>query len=177
MLGVLAFAPIRPKNLASLKISRHLIHGKERWFIVVPCEETKTAKRIQFEIPPLLVPYLTAYLAVVRPTILRGRTHTALWVSPKGGALSYVGICKSFARLSTRLGVRISPHDARDAADTTWAIARPDQICVARDLLYHSKLDTTNLYNRAGGIEASRAYRQVIATLRRQQRRRGAGLR
>ncbi len=166
MIALLAFAPIRPKNLASLEIGRHLVQERNRWFIVVPREETKTGKRIQFEIPDLLVPYLTTYLTAIRPTILRGGTHTALWASPKGGGLSYVGIVKSFARLSERLGLRFSPHDVRDAAVTTWAIARPDQIGVSRDLLYHSKLDTTNLYNRAKGIEASRTYRQTLAGMR-----------
>jgi hypothetical protein len=62
--------------------------------------------------------------------------------------------------------MRISPHDARDAAVTTWAIARPDQIAVSRDLLYHTKLDTTQLYNRVMGIEASRVHRQVISQIR-----------
>jgi integrase len=166
MVGLLAFAPLRPKNLAALEIGRHVLVDRDRWFVVVPHAETKTRKRMQFEIPELLVPYLTVYLEGVRPAILRGRRHTALWVSSKGGALSYVGITKSFARLSTCLGVRFSSHDARDAAVTTWAIARPDQICVARDLLYHSRLDTTELYNRARGIEASRAYRQVICEIR-----------
>ncbi len=125
------------------------------------------------KLPETLVPYLTVYLEIVRPAILRSKIHTALWVSAKGGALSYVGLGKSFARISSRLGVRISPHDARDAAVTTWAIARPSQIAVARDLLYHSRLDTTNLYNRTKGIEASRAYRQVLAEIRKDARNRG----
>ena len=73
----------------------------------------------------------------------------------------------------SRLGFRITPHDARDAAATTWAISAPDQIGVARDLLAHSDLRTTiRHYNRARGIEASRAYSQVIAGMRRRQNRR-----
>jgi integrase/recombinase XerD len=169
MLGFVAYMPLRPKNLASIEIGRHLVLVRDRWFVIIPREETKTKKPNQFEIPKILLPYLTFYLDTVRPGILRGRRHNALWVSPKGGPLSYVGITKSFARLSKRLGVRFSPHDARDAAVNTWAIARPDQICVARDLLYHSKLDTTGLYNRVRGIEASRAYRQVICEIRKKQ--------
>ena len=102
--------------------------------------------------------------------MLRGKTHGALWVSAKGGALSYVGIVKSFTQISERLGVRISPHDVRDAAVNTWAIARPDQITVARNVLYHSRLDTTGLYNRVKGIEASRAHRQIISELRKNSR-------
>jgi len=71
-----------------------------------------------------------------------------------------------------RLGIRITPHDARDAAATTWAVAAPEQIGVARDLLAHSDLRTTNkYYNRAKGIEASRAHAQVVVAMRKQARR------
>ncbi len=169
--ALVAYVPIRPRNLTSLEIGRHVVRDGERWFVFLPRDETKTSKRVEFEIPEILIPYLNLYLENVRPKISGGKTLNALWVSPKGGRLSYVGITKSFARLSTRLGVRFSPHDARDAAVTTWAIARPDQICVARDLLYHSKLDTTDLYNRTKGIEASRAYRLMIREIRNKQRR------
>ena len=142
--------------------------------MMISSEETKTKQPIEFSVPELLVPYLSYYLDAVRPRILRSITCTALWVSPKSGStLSRVGISKSFKRLSKHLGIRISPHDARDAAATTWAIAAPDQIGVARDLLAHSDLRTTTRhYNRARGIEASRAYRQVIADMRRKQVRR-----
>lgn len=72
------------------------------------------------------------------------------------------------AVLTKRLGIRITPHDARDAAATTWAIAAPEQIGVARDLLAHSDLrPTTTYYNRAKGIEGSRAHGRLIARLRR----------
>jgi integrase len=71
-----------------------------------------------------------------------------------------------------RLGIRIAPHDGRDAGATTWAIAAPDQIGVARDLLGHSDLGTTTRhYNRARGIEASRAYALLIKGMRRKQHR------
>ena len=67
-----------------------------------------------------------------------------------------------------RLGIRIARHDARDAAATTWAIAAPEQMGVARDLLAQSDLRmTTKYYNRAKGIEASRAHGRLIARLRR----------
>jgi hypothetical protein len=41
-------------------------------------------------------------------------------------APSYVGVVKSFQRLSERFGIRIAPHDVRDAAATTSAILAPD---------------------------------------------------
>jgi len=173
MVALLAFIPLRHKNLAALEIGRHIVREGDRWFVIVPREKTKTGTPIEFAIPELLTPYLTFYLDVVRPRMLRRPTCAALWVSNQGGALSYVAIKHIFRRLSSRLGFRIAPHDARDAAATTWAISAPDQIGVARDLLAHSDLRTTiKHYNRARGIEASRTYRQVIAGMRRRQNRR-----
>ena len=173
MAAFLAFIPIRRKNLAALELGRHVVLDRDRWFVIIPREEAKTGTPIEFSVPELLKSYLAYYLDFVRPRILRRSTCPALWVSPKcGGALSHVGIAKGFSRLSSRLGFRITPHDARDAAAPTWAISVPDQIGVARDLLAHSDLRTTiKHYNRARGIEASRAYSQVIAGMHRKQNR------
>jgi integrase len=94
----------------------------------------------------------------------------ALWVSSKEGALSASAFRPIMARYTdNRLGMMITLHDARDAAATTWAIAAPDQIGVARDLLAHSDLrTTTKYYNRAKGIEASRAHAQVVSKMRKE---------
>jgi integrase len=113
--------------------------------------------------------HLTTYLSVVRPGMLKRTNCKALWVSPKGGALSYSAIWPIITRHARkRLGIHIAPHDARDAAATTWAIAAPDQIKISRDLLAHSDLRTTTKhYNRARGIEASRTHALFIARMRR----------
>jgi integrase len=170
MLALVAFIPIRRKNLAALEIGRHVVREGDGWFVIIPREETKTRTTIEFPVPELLNPYLAFYLDVVRPRMLRRPACMALWVGAKGGALVYGVIGQVFSRLSRRLGFRIIPHDARDAAATTWAISAPDQIGVARDLLAHSDLRTTiKHYNRARGIEASRAYAQVIARMRKKQ--------
>jgi integrase len=173
MIALLAFIPsLRRKNLAALEIGRHLIRQGDGWFVIVPRTETKTnSSSIEVAIPQLLVPYLAAYLDIVRPRMLRRPTCNALWVSPTGGTLGYSAIWRIFTRHTvSRLGIHISPHDCRDAGATTWAIAAPDQIGVARDLLGHSDLRTTTRhYNRARGIEASRAHTQVIERMRRRR--------
>src|SRR5262249_63009 len=127
----------------------------------------KVGATIDFTIPELIHPYLTTYLNIVRPRMLKRTNCMALWVSPKGGALSYSAIWPIITRhAKKRLGIHISPHDARDAAATTWAIAAPDQIKISRDLLAHSDLRTTTKhYNPAKGIEASRAQALLIARL------------
>jgi integrase/recombinase XerD len=175
MIALVAFVPIRPRNLTALEIGRHLVREGDRWFVIIPEEETKTGTPIEFPVPEILEPYLAIYLDRVRPRMLRRPGGAALWLSSQaGGPLSYGSVAYAFRRHSTsRLGFRISAHDARDAAATTWALSAPDRIGVARDLLAHSDLRTTiKHYNRARGIEASRAHCQVIAGMRRKLHRR-----
>ena len=175
MFALLAFIPLRRKNLSALEVGRHLILEGDRWFVIIPGEEAKTGTPIEFPVPELLNSYLAIYLNIVRPRMLRRPACAALWVSDKGGTLVYGAIGQVFTRLSSRLGFHITPHNARDAAATTWAISAPGQIGIARDLLAHSDLrTTTRYYNRARGIEASRRYRQVIATIRKTQNRRSS---
>ena len=168
MIALLAFIPLRRRNLAALEIGRHLVQEGDGWFVIIPREETKTRALIEFPVPELLRSYLAVYLNVVRPRILRHPTCATLWVSSRGGALPYRAIYDIISRhSSSHLGFRVAPHDARDAAATTWALSAPSRIGVARDLLSHSDLrTTTKYYNRARGIEASRAYAQMIAERR-----------
>jgi integrase/recombinase XerD len=170
MIALLAFIPLRRKNLAALEIGRHFVQEGNDWFILIPPEETKTGATIEFAIPELLGPYLAAYLSIVRPRMLKRQDCKALWVSSKGAALSYSAIWPIITRHSTsRLGIHIAPHDARDAAATTWAIAAPDQISVSRDLLAHRDQRATRHYNRARGVEASRAHANIIAGMRKRR--------
>ena len=161
---------MRPKNAAALEIGRDVINEDDNWSIVIPPEDTKTRTYLDFEIPESIRAPFAIYLGLVRPRMLHRRGCNALWVSPKGGALCYSAFWNVIARHSeAHMGFRISPHDVRDAAATTWAIAAPERIGVARDLLAHSDLRTTTRhYNRARGIEASRAYASVIARIRRE---------
>jgi integrase len=172
LIALLAFAPLRRKNLASLEIGRHLIGEGNDWYIVIPASETKTRTPIEFAIPAFLLPYLDVYLSIVRPRIFNDASCKALWVSPRGGALRYGAIGDVISRHSTAvLGIRLTPHDARDAAATTWALAAPSQIGVSRDLLSHSDARTTEKhYNRAKGVVASRAYAKLLQLKKRSGR-------
>jgi integrase len=168
IIAVLGHVPLRHKNMAALEIGRDVLKEGDTWSIVIPPEDNKTGVHIEFELPQLLREPLAVYLGRVRPRMLRRRSQ-ALWVSPKGGPLSYSALGPVLTRHTTeRLGgVRITPHDARDAAATTWALAAPGQIGVARDLLGHADLRmTTKHYNRARGVEASRSHQRVITALR-----------
>jgi integrase/recombinase XerD len=48
MIALLAFVPLRRKNLAALEIGRHLVREGDSWFIIIPGEEAKTAIVVRF---------------------------------------------------------------------------------------------------------------------------------
>jgi integrase len=168
IIALWGYLPMRHKNFVAIEIGRELVEEDGKWCIIVPPEDTKTRSPIDFEIPDDLLGPLATYLKIVRPRMLRQPKCKALWVSAKGGRLSYSAIGPVLTRNTTmRLGVRITPHDARDAAATFWAVAAPSQIGVARDLLTHDDLrTTTKYYNRAKGIEASRRHARLISKIR-----------
>jgi integrase len=120
-----------------------------------------------------LLPYLDEYCRIVRPRLNCDPGCTSLWLSGKGGALSYAAIEGIFARHSVeRLGIRLRPHDVRAAAATTWGVFSPEQTEVAQQLLAHRDIRTTTVhYNRARGIQASREYSEAPAKVREQRNR------
>jgi integrase len=156
--------PLRPKNSNALDILKSLELDENTNILVIEETETKTRVPIEFEIPAKLLPYLHDYLMHVRACINSGSKSTALWMSKAGGLLSEKGIRDVFLRHSARrFGFRLTPHDARDAAATTWAVFRPERIGVAQVLLTHKDLrTTTRYYNRAKGVEASRRHSKVL---------------
>src|ERR1700694_4155685 len=81
LISLLAFLPLRRKNLAALEIDRHLIGEGNNRFVYIPAAETKTRTPIEFAIPELLLPYLDVYLGIVRPRILNDPRCKALWVN------------------------------------------------------------------------------------------------
>jgi integrase/recombinase XerD len=168
MIALTAFIPLRRKNLAALDVLQHLQVTKVSQTIVICRAETKTGTPIEFEIPPLLLPWLDNYCWFVRPRIHSHGSCTALWVSPKGRALSYAAIGPVFGRHSSRrLGLHLRPHDVRAAAATTWGVFSPEQIGVAQELLAHQNARTTTThYNRARGIQASREYLEAVRRVR-----------
>lgn len=164
LIGMLAFVPLRRKNLAALEIGRHIIGDGDNQYIIIPATETKTRSPVEFGIPSLLLPYLDIYLTTVRPRLLRDTSCRLLWISPRGGALSYAAVGDIVSRHTARhLGLRVTTHDTRDAAATTWALAEPEKIRVASDLLSHADSRSTDRhYNRARGLEASRVLAELI---------------
>jgi integrase/recombinase XerD len=165
MIALLASRPLRRRNFAAIEIGRHLIRVGDTFHLVFDGSETKSGQSIETDVPAALVAPLEHYLIKIRPLFPHAGSHRALWAGLKGRGLGGQAIYDTIAaRTKTAFGHVVNPHLFRDCAATTIAIAQPGQIGVARDLLGHTSLHTTNTYyNQARSIEASRLYATVLS--------------
>jgi integrase len=169
IIALLAARPIRRSNLAGIRVGRNLIKVGETWLLQFCEAETKNRQPLEFPVPDRLVPYLERYLSDIRPSFSCTEEHDGLWASAMGrpmtGCAIYERVCK---RTEAAFGQPINLHLFRSCAATSLAIEDPEHVLVARDLLGHSRLETTErFYNQAQSLDASRRYNKNIAALRR----------
>ena len=169
MVALLALRPLRLRNLAMIEIDRHLVQQNGAWWLLFRAEETKTGEPIEVPVPDILEAPLWRYLEVHRPDLLQGGTSQRLWINQYGDAMSDQALYRRITKVTKRrFGVAINPHLFRHCAATTIAIEDPQHVSIAKSLLGHSSLATTEAhYNQARALEAGRVYHAHIRELRR----------
>lgn len=177
MIALLALRPLRLRTFSLMRVSTHLQRVGDEWRMVFEGPESKSGRPFEITVPQNLVSSLMYYLQKVRPKFTGADRHDGLWASTKGRPLTPNAIARVITeRTREALGQPVTPHLFRHSAATTIAIFQPGRIGVARDLLGHSSLATTNAYyNKARSIDASRLYAGVVAGLTLRSRRRSKG--
>jgi integrase len=181
MIALLAYRPIRRRNVAMMRLGRHLMKVSGCWRIVFTAEETKTHAPYDTAFPAALGPRLERYLAVYRPVLLGvepadcngdappiNADVDAVWVSEDGIQLAYEAVAYQIVfRTRREFGRSVSPHMFRDCAATAVAIDNPKHIGDASLILGHAAHRTTEKhYNHARSLEASRRHAAMLASLR-----------
>ena len=181
LIAFLAYRPVRRKNLAMMRLGRHLMRAGGSWRIVFAAEETKTHVPYEAVLPAALGPRLERYLDVYRPVLLGGgQPHgnpdappnhpglDAVWVSGDGVQLSYEAVAFQIVfRTRREFGRSLSPHLFRDCAATAVAIDNPKHIGDASLVLGHAGHKTTEKhYNHARSLDASRRHVVMLASMR-----------
>ena len=168
LIALLTAVPLRRRNLAQLELGTSVLRDGLGWTIVIDRESTKSNEPLEYSVPQDLVPYLLKYLETFRPHFQGADSDRALWLSSKGGRLGaeaiYDVVCR---RTLVAFGFAIHPHLFRSIAATKIARDAPGQIMMARDLLGHANVATTDrYYRRSRTIEASQRHAAVLAALR-----------
>ena len=88
-----------------------------------------------------------AWLGRGRPALLRGRSSRALFVGPRGTALTRQGVWKLLRRHALAAGIkkRLSPHKLRHSF-ATHLVERGADLRVVQAMLGHADLATTQIY-------------------------------
>jgi integrase len=170
LIAFLASRPVRARNLASMRIGRHIIERNGSFWITFKGEETKDGRPYEAILPNTLAPYLRKYLDIYRVILLRGKTLVgpscidAFWVSETGTHLTQVALGGRISKhTKAEFGQSMSPHLFRDAVATEIAIHNPGHVDDACQLLGHATLATTKRhYIQANTLVASRRYGELL---------------
>ena len=168
IIALLAVRPLRRSNMAGLRLNQHISVSDDQVRISFDASEMKGKRDFDCWVPSTLVGPFVHYVTAVRPRFPGAGTHDFVWCSMKGGALRANGIYEMIVKRTSReFGKPIYPHLFRDIAATAIATDRPDQVRLARDLLGHASLLTTEKhYLHAQSVKAGAHYGALIKSIR-----------
>jgi integrase/recombinase XerD len=186
-IALLARRPVRLKNLAAMRLGRHLVKVGGSWQMLFGAHETKSHVLYEGKVPATLAPRLERYLDVHRPVLLRGKgvrdragntpvsegetsippEVDAVWVSEVGTQIEQEALAHRIVKhTKAAFGRSVSPHLFRDCAATSMALDNPKHIGDASLVLGHAGHRMAERhYNHARSLEASRRHATTIARL------------
>jgi integrase/recombinase XerD len=100
-----------------------------------------------------------SWLGRGRPALLRGRASRALFVGPRGTALTRQGVWKLLRRHALAAGIKkpLSPHKLRHSF-ATHLVERGADLRIVQAMLGHADLATTQIYTHVDGRRLRAVY-------------------
>jgi integrase len=168
-IGILLYCPLRVSNLSNIEIKRHLHRpGKGRMFLVIPADEVKNNRPLEFKLPAHLVAMIDAHL-VDRADVLCTPDCPYLFPAARtDGSVAASGLAERIKkRVHTEIGVEMNVHLFRHLAVMIYLDKNPGGYEVARQMLGHSSVSRTiSVYSGLETISATQAFARVINDLR-----------
>jgi hypothetical protein len=167
IVALLALRPLRRRNIAMIRIGKHLQRVGSAYVLVFEPHETKTRRALEYQVPKRLTPYLARYLADIRPRFPGADSHDGLWASAKGRPMTDGAIAARVGVVTReRFGHAVNLHLFRDCAATTMADRAPGEVLEVGGLLGDSDPRTVERhYNQATMLDASRRYQGMLGEI------------
>jgi hypothetical protein len=168
IIALLSLWPIRRRSLTSLTVSGHVRRSTDQIQLLLHPEDNKSRRPEAFIVPDELQAHLEYYLDVVRPRLMRDKSHHGLWISQQKTMMTDGAIYDAVTRVTEKeFGMPMALHDFRRAAATFIATDHPDLIGLIPGVLQHVNPDVSDQhYNLARSTEASRRYTDTIGVYR-----------
>ncbi len=175
IIALLACRAPRRRNLAAMRIGKHLIRRDGGYMLVFDGTETKNHASIEKTLPWQLTPYIDAYLADHRPALLNGHDSDSLWISQRGRPMGEGAIYDRIrATTASEFGHPINLHLFRDCLATAIALGDAEHVGAIPAVLGHiDPASGERHYNQADTVSAARYYQEGILVLRRDLMGRG----
>jgi integrase len=159
---LLLMAPIRRRNLAGLRLDRHISWTRSGRagvaHLVIPGEEVKNGEPLELELPAETSSLLRLYLDHYRQRLLAGPSP---WLfpgqTPHAPKVAQVLAKQVSDMVRERIGLDVHLHLFRHIAAKLYLDAHPGQYEVVRRLLGHKQIETTVMFY--AGAETAAAVR------------------
>lgn len=164
-LSILTFMPLRLGNLTSLKFGEHLVlHPGGTSSLIIPAEDTKARRAIEFNVPEPLASMLIEYYTEIAPTAT-GRHPESLFCRTDR-------VAKGFAQVRylvqtyflQQVGFHMNPHAFRHLCAKLVLDKNPGAHTLVQELLGHKSVETsTAFYSGLNSRRAGKHHQELIS--------------
>ena len=171
-ISILMVTPMRMKNLAALRLGRHVVQTRPGGVrhVVISAEDVKNKVPLSFEVSDALGTIIDVYLARCRPLIAEDPEGFLFPAARKGGAKTPGHLAEQIKRtIRQEAGIDLNAHAFRHLAALLFLRQFPGEYETTRLLLGHKDLNTTVKYYC--GLEQADALRRYDALIDRYRRK------
>lgn len=156
MIELLYSAGLRVSELINLKI--HFVYFDEKFIIV----EGKGSKERAVPVSDIALKYLSEYLNIARPLMIKKVSHPFVFVNAKQGKpISRKGVWKIVKDYALSAGIKksVTPHTLRHSF-ATHLLHNGADLRSIQELLGHENLSTTQIYTHLDEKELKEIHRK-----------------
>ena len=146
---------LRISEACSLKVSN--VHFEERLILV----HGKGDKERLVPFGDIAAQKLQKYMEEVRPSLVKGRNISEVFVNYKGEPISRKGVWKRFQEMEALSGVKAKVHTLRHSF-ATHLLAGGADLRSVQELLGHSDLSTTTIYTHVTDRQLEDAHKKYF---------------
>ncbi|MGX5722379.1 tyrosine-type recombinase/integrase [Shinella zoogloeoides] len=162
-LSILTFMPLRLGNLTDLKFGEHLIlHPGGASSLIIPAEDTKARRPIEFNIPEPLATMLFEYYTDIAPAAIGTRPDSLFCRTdgaPKGFAQVRYLVQTYFKQ---QVGFHMNPHAFRHLCAKLILDRNPGAHTLVQELLGHKSVETSTAFYSGLNSRRAGAHHQTL---------------